>query len=230
MTLPPDSKKASCYDCQTRSRKRRGGLWAHQQVRGGNVKLGMTAPRFLLTLAVASMLWAGNATAQAAIDPQKSSITVRVFKAGVFSAFGHEHEISAPIQQGSFTENPASVELIANARKMRVMDKDISENDRTEIQQTMLGPKVLDSEKFPEIRFRSTGVERVGAGKWIVLGDLTIHGETRPVKVRVESANGRYRGTAELKQKDFGITPVTVAGGTVKVKNELRVEFEIVAR
>ncbi len=192
--------------------------------------MGMTAPRFLLAISAISMLWARNASVQTAIDPQKSSITVSVFKAGVFSAFGHEHEISAPIEQGSFKENPASVELTVDARRMRVMDKGISEKDRTDIQQTMLGPKVLDSEKFPEIRFRSSGFEPLGEGKWIVLGDLTIHGETHPVKVHVEGANGRYRGTAELKQKDFGITPVTVGGGAVKVKNELRIEFDIVSK
>ena len=194
------------------------------------MKLGMTAPRFLLAISAISMLWARNASVQTAIDPQKSSITVSVFKAGVFSAFGHEHEISAPIEQGSFKENPASVELTVDARRMRVMDKGISEKDRTDIQQTMLGPKVLDSEKFPTIRFRSTRVELLGEGKWSLLGDLTIHGETRPVKVRVEGANGRYHGTAELKQKDFGITPVTVGGGAVKVKNELRIEFDIVSK
>jgi polyisoprenoid-binding protein YceI len=89
---------------------------------------------------------------------------------------------------------------------------------------------VLDSERFPEIRFRSTGVEPLGEGRWTVLGDLTIHGETRPVKVRVEGANGHYRGTAELKQKEFGITPVTVGGGAVKVKNELRIEFDLLSK
>src|SRR5438874_13692273 len=183
-----------------------------------------------LVISLSSVLWAADAPAGGAIDPQKSSITVRVFKAGVFSAFGHEHEISAPMQQGSFTENPGSVELTVDARRMRVMDKGVSEKDRTEIQQTMLGPKVLDSEKFPEIRFQSTSVERLGEGKWAILGDLTIRGETRPVKVRVEGQNGHYRGIVELKQKDFGITPVTVAGGTVKVKNELRVEFDIVSK
>ena len=186
--------------------------------------------RLALMIFLAASLRAADAPAGTAIDPQKSSITVRVFKAGVFSAFGHEHEISAPIQQGSFTENPGSVELTVDARGMRVMDKGISEKDRADIQQTMLGPKVLDSEKFPTIRFRSTRVELLGEGKWSLLGDLTIHGETRPVKVRVEGANGRYHGTAELKQKDFGITPVTVGGGAVKVKNELRIEFDIVSK
>jgi len=110
------------------------------------------------------------------------------------------------------------------------MDKDVSDKDRAEIQQTMLGPKVLDSEKYTEIRFHSTQVDRLGEGKWIVHGDLTVRGQTRPVKVEVEGQNGHYRGTAELKQKDFGITPVTVGGGVVKVKNEFRVEFEIVGK
>ncbi len=104
-----------------------------------------------LVISLSSVLWAADAPAGGAIDPQRSSITVRVFKAGVFSAFGHEHEISAPMQQGSFTENPGSVELTVDARRMRVMDKGISEKDRAEIQQTMLGPKVLDSEKFPSM-------------------------------------------------------------------------------
>jgi polyisoprenoid-binding protein YceI len=68
------------------------------------------------------------------------------------------------------------------------------------------------------------------AGKWTVKGDLTIHGETRPVKFEVALRDGHYRGTAEIRQRDFGLTPVTVGGGTVKVKNELRVEFDIVGR
>src|SRR5438094_9376706 len=166
-----------------------------------------------LVISLSSVLWAADAPAGGAIDPQKSSITVRVFKAGVFSAFGHEHEISAPMQQGSFTENPGSVELTVDARRMRVMDKGISEKDRAEIQQTMLGPKVLDSEKFPTIRFRSTRVELLGEGKWSLLGDLTIFGETRPVIVRVEGASGRNNGTAELKQRDLGITPAHMVDG-----------------
>ena len=164
------------------------------------------------------------------IDTQRSLMTIRVFKSGFLSAFGHEHEISAPIQQGSFSEDKPAVELLVDARKLRVMDQSISEKDRAEIQSTMLGPKVLDSEKFPEIRFHSTEIDRLGEGKWIVHGELTLHGQTRPVKVTVEGQNGRYRGSAELRQKEFGITPVTVAGGTVKVKNEVRVEFDIVGK
>jgi len=175
-------------------------------------------------------LWAADAVAPKAIDTNRSVMTVRVFKAGLFSVFGHEHEISAPIQQGSFTESNPSVELTVDARKLKVMDKEVSDKDRAEIQNTMLGADVLDSEKYPEIGFRSTQVDRLGEGKWIVHGNLTVHGQTRPLKVQIKGQSGHYRGWAELKQKDFGITPVSVGGGAVRVKNELRVEFEILGK
>lgn len=164
------------------------------------------------------------------IDTDRSVMAIRVFKAGLFSAFGHEHEIAAPIQQGSFNEEQPSVELSVDARKLRVMDHDVSDKDRAQIQSTMLGPKVLDSEHFPEIRFHSTQIDRLAAGKWIVHGELTIRGQTREVKTEVEGQAGRYRGSTELRQRDFGITPVTVGGGTVKVKNEIRIDFEIVGK
>jgi polyisoprenoid-binding protein YceI len=183
----------------------------------------------VLTVLLASMvISAMSAHAQTSIDPEKSVMTVHVFKAGVFSAFGHEHEVRAPIQQGSFNETNPSVELTVDARKLKVVDKEISEKDRAQVQQDMLGPKVLDSEKFPEIRFHSSSVDRLADGKWLITGDLTLHGQTRPLKVNVDGQSGHYKGEAELKQKDFGITPINVGGGAVKVKNELRVEFDIV--
>jgi polyisoprenoid-binding protein YceI len=171
-------------------------------------------------------LWA----AASDIDTQKSVMTVRVLKAGMFSAFGHEHEISAPIKDGKFSETDRSVELTVDARQMRVMDKEVSDKDRAEIQETMLGPKVLDTGRFSEIHFHSTAVEPAGAGRWTVTGDLALHGQTHPVKLEVRAQNGHYQGTTELKQKDFGIEPIVVGGGAVKVKNELRVEFDIVAK
>jgi hypothetical protein len=182
----------------------------------------------LLCAALLPLAWASEASKQ--IDTEMSVMTVHVYKSGFFSAFGHNHEISAPIERGSFSDDKPAIDLVVNARKMKVMDRDVSDKDKAEIQQTMLGPKVLDTEKFPEISFRSIQVEKLGSSKFVVNGELTLHGQTRPVKVEVEGEGGHYRGSAQLKQTAFGITPITVGGGTVKVKNELRVEFEIVAK
>jgi hypothetical protein len=49
------------------------------------------------------------------------------------------------------------------------------------------------------------------------------------VTLAVTRQDGRYRGTALLKQSDFGIQPISIVGGTVKVKDDLKIEFDIVS-
>ena len=162
------------------------------------------------------------------IDGPHSTLTVRVYKSGFLSAFGHNHEIRAPIQSGEVKESDSpSVELQVDAHKLRVLDPEVSEGTRAQIQDTMHGVQVLDDVHFPEIRFQSTAVEARGPDHWIVHGNLALHGKDRPVAVEVTLKGEHYRGSATLKQTDFGITPVTVAGGTVKVKDEVKIEFEI---
>jgi polyisoprenoid-binding protein YceI len=154
-------------------------------------------------------------------------MTVRVYKAGVLSAFGHDHEIAAPIAGGKVDSAAHTVELHTNASALRVRDPKVSEKDRDEIQTTMLGPDVLDAGRFPEIVFRSTAVEPMGTGSWKVQGTLTLHGQTQPVTAEVRETAGRYVGNSLFKLTDFGIKPVRIAGGAVKVKDEIRIEFDI---
>jgi polyisoprenoid-binding protein YceI len=162
------------------------------------------------------------------VDGPHSTMTVRVYKSGFLSAFGHNHEIRAPIQSGQVKESGSpSVEIRVDARKLRVLDPEASDSTRAQIQETMLGTQVLDADHFPEIRFQSTGVEPKGPDHWIVHGVLALHGKDHPMAVEVTLKDERYRGSATLKQTNFGITPVTVAGGTVKVKDEVKVEFDI---
>jgi polyisoprenoid-binding protein YceI len=195
-----------------------------------------SGPRRIRSLAltlVVSALVGHFQPAQAAtqdIDVEHSTLTIRVYKTGLFSAFAHDHEINAPIRQGGFDEDKQTVDLNVDARTLRVVDPGVSASDRMQIQATMLGPKVLDSDQFQEIKFHSTSVERAGEGKWTLNGELTLHGQTHPVKVEVQGEKGHYRGSAVLKQKNFGITPVSIAGGSVKVKDEIRVEFDIVGK
>jgi polyisoprenoid-binding protein YceI len=163
-----------------------------------------------------------------AIDTSRSSLKVRVSKSGFFSAFGHNHEIEAPIESGAVAESGSlSVELRVHANKMSVLDPEASADTRTQVQKTMLGAQVLDTEHFPEIYFQSTEVEGKGTNHWLVHGTLDLHGQSHPVMVDVTLKDGLYRGLATFKQSRFGIAPVGVAGGTVKVKDEIKIEFEI---
>ena len=170
--------------------------------------------------------FAANAE-QKSIDKQKSVMTVHVSKAGVLSALGHDHEISAHVSGGTVDTAAHHVALRVEAAALRVLDPKTSEKDRAEIQKTMLGPEVLDVTRYPEIAFRSTAAEPMGSGSWKVRGTLTLHGQERPIAVEVTEKAGHYVGTALLKQTDFGIKPVRVGGGAVRVKDELRIEFDI---
>jgi polyisoprenoid-binding protein YceI len=162
------------------------------------------------------------------IDKAKSVITVRVFKTGVFSALGHDHEIAAPVDSGSVNSIGRSVQVRVRTAALRVHDPNASAKDREEIRKTMLGPDVLDAERFPEIVFRSTTAEPSGSnGAWAIHGDLTLHGQTRPIAFEVRDQAGHYVGSTQLKQTDFGIKPVRIAGGTVKVKDEVGIEFNV---
>jgi polyisoprenoid-binding protein YceI len=164
---------------------------------------------------------------QRPIDITKSVLTVRVSKAGAFSAFGHNHQIGAAIASGSVDTAGQTVELRVNAASLKVQDEGVSDKDRAEIEKTMLGPEVLDTNRYHEIAFRSTKAERAANGGWQITGDLTLHGETRPVVVAVKEQGGHYIGRASFRQTEFGMKPVKVAGGTIKVKDEVRIEFDI---
>lgn len=161
------------------------------------------------------------------IDAAKSTLTVRAYKSGLFSALGHDHEIHAPIAEGSVDAKARKVELQVKAGALRVYDPKGSQEDREKVEKTMLGPEVLDVERHPEIRFRSSGVEPGAENAWNVRGELTLHGATHPVTVEVHERDGHYVGSCRFKQTEFGMKPVKVAGGTVRVKDEVRIEFDI---
>jgi polyisoprenoid-binding protein YceI len=162
------------------------------------------------------------------IDRAHSTITVYVYKTGILSTLAHNHEIVAPIEWGEVkgSEN-SSVELRVNSSSLRILDTEVSPDTQAKIQATMQGAEVLDVGRFPEIHFQSTGVESSGADHWVIQGNLDLHGQTHPISFEVALTNGLYEGTAVLKQSAFGITPVRVAGGTVKVKDEIKVAFSI---
>jgi polyisoprenoid-binding protein YceI len=162
------------------------------------------------------------------IDPAHSTMKVYVYKTGILAGLAHNHEIEAPIECGEVndSDNP-SVELRVDSSKLRVLDPEASDGTRATIQATMQGAEVLDVGHFPQIHFQSTEVEPTGTDQWVIHGNLDLHGQTHPISFEVALKDGLYLGAAVLKQTGFGITPVKVAGGTVKVKDEVKVAFSI---
>ena len=165
-----------------------------------------------------------------AIDTQRSTVTVRVFKSGLFRAFADDHIVQAPLVEGSLDDSATPhVQIVIDARRMRVLDPGLSAKDRQEVQGRMLGPEVLDVNRFQWISFHSVAVQRLEAGGWLVRGELDLHGRIHGVLVNVKPEGGHYKGSVPVRQSDFGIVPISVAGGTVKVKDEIVIDFDIVA-
>jgi len=118
-----------------------------------------------------------------------------------------------------------------------VVDPGESEKNRNEVQSTMLGDKVLDAARYPQIQFNSSGVRSVtqkeGVTELQLDGTLRLHGVeklvTIPVRLRMMGGNLTADGELPLLQSNYEIAPVKVGGGAVRVKDRLKISFHIVA-
>lgn len=171
------------------------------------------------------------AAADTPIDAQRSKITIHVGKAGMLSAAGHDHWIDAPISAGIIRESPTPhIEFTVEAAKMTVKpDPKVDAKTQAKIQKDM-EEMTLETKTFSEITFRSTRIESLGNAEWKVEGDLSLHGVTKPVRLTAKRSGDSYSARTVLKQTDYGIRPISVGGGTIKVKNEVEIEFQIVPR
>ena len=176
------------------------------------------------------------------IEAKGSTFTVRAFATGMLSAFGHNPTIAIPDLQGeiqfaSDTLDDASLRIVIQAASL-VVTGDISAKDRQEIERRM-HDEVLETDGFPEIIYecpRPSSIQKMGEGLYVVElnGDLALHGVTRsqPVSARVTVKGDVVRSAGEfsLRQSDYEIKPVSAAGGTVKLKDEIKLSFDIFAR
>jgi len=168
-------------------------------------------------------------TQNAGTGSRQSAVIIHVFKAGLFSGFAHNHVVVAPMGGASMDPAGLKAEVAFVTRDMKVTDPEVSDKDRAEIQSTMLGPKVLDAEKYPEIRFRSSRIEQTAPQRYRVTGTLELHGTSKELAFEVTGTPEHYHGATRLKQSDFGIKPVSLFGGSVKVKDELELELDVYA-
>jgi polyisoprenoid-binding protein YceI len=176
------------------------------------------------------------------LDAARSHVLVHVDKAGLLAMAGHGHEVEAPLAEGRVlldAADPAtsSVELRFAAAALRVTGRDEPPADVPKVQARMAGPEVLDVARFPEIRFRSTAVSVTpsGGSAW----RLALRGELQlrdargalelPLSASLVGDELRVRGQARLLQTAFGLRPISEAG-LEKVKDELLIEIDVVAR
>ncbi|HTS75388.1 MAG TPA: YceI family protein [Bryobacteraceae bacterium] len=163
------------------------------------------------------------------IDVSRSAIVIHVFKAGLFSAAGHEHWVDAPISSGTIDESAQTGEFTVETARMTVRpDPKVDAKTQAQIQKDM-DELTLNTREYPQITFRSRSVESSADG-WRITGELTLHGVTKAIRLDASKQGDAYVARTTLKQTDYRIKPISVAGGTVKVKDEIELEFHIVPR
>lgn len=175
-------------------------------------------------------------------DPAASKFNVQAFADGLLSMFGHDPVFSVKDYQGETSFVPgtfenASLQLTINANSLRVVN-DLKEKDRQDIERTMRH-EVLETAKYPEILFQSRNIalSRIGEGRYRarLIGDLTLHGVTQNNlwingEVTINNDVLNVKGDFAIKQTDYKINLVSVVGGTLKIKNEVKGKFDILAR
>ena len=175
------------------------------------------------------------------INRSRSRLMIKTFASGLLSSFGHDPTFSARDISGelSFVPNDpksAKLNIVVGTNSIEVTG-DISGKDRKDIEKTMR-EDVLQIDRFTEVRFESTGVEgeEVFENQYRVkiTGNFTLHGvtntETIDAQVTVNGDQVRAYGDFTLRQTDYGIKLVSVAGGALKLKDEVKFSFDILAQ
>jgi len=174
------------------------------------------------------------------IVTNRSRFNVRAFAGGALSAFGHNPTIAIREFTGEVRFSPdyisASVlRMVINSDSLSLTD-DVSEKDRKELERTMR-EEALEIARYPEVAYESTAVSgnKLFAGRYKVAieGNLTLHGVTRlcPIEVQIIVSENTLRASGEfsIRQTDYRIKLVSALGGTIKLKDDLKFSFDIVA-
>jgi polyisoprenoid-binding protein YceI len=99
-------------------------------------------------------------------------------------------------------------------------------------------PEFFDSEKFPEIKFKSTKMEKVDSDNYKLHGDLTIKDVTKPVTLNAEfggigkdpwgNVKAGFTVSGKINRKDFGLNwNAALETGGVLVSEDVRINSEI---
>jgi polyisoprenoid-binding protein YceI len=166
---------------------------------------------------------------------------VQVFSGGILSAFGHSPTIALRDFSGEAEVNPDDLErsrlkVTVQVHSLTVTD-DISDKDRHEMERTMQ-EEVLQTSSYPEIVYECStmAANKTAEGRYAVTlnGELTMHGVTRPhsvpARLVLDGDSLRAFGNFSLRQTHYDLKLASVAGGALKVKDEVKFSFNILAR
>ncbi|MGO9599586.1 MAG: YceI family protein [Isosphaeraceae bacterium] len=167
-----------------------------------------------------------------------SEFRVQAFATGLLSVFAHSPTFAARDFKGVFKVDEGdpghmSLDLEVRADSLALLDR-VPLADRRDIEERMRN-ETLEVSAYPEIRYQAQDISFSpdGPGRYHlrINGRLSLHGVTRdhPMEAELRLCNDGLRllGRSTLLMSDYHIKPVTAVGGTIRLKNELRISVEL---
>jgi polyisoprenoid-binding protein YceI len=175
------------------------------------------------------------------IDARRSEFTVQAFSEGMLSFMGHNptfavRRYGGEVQFASGNQSVDSMLLVIETETLTLLDR-VKEKDAAEIENAMLDD-VLETHQFPEIVFVSKNIKMRQTAQATYLaeisGELSLHGVTLRNLIEVEAEFNnrdlRARGEFWLRQSDYNIEQFKALGGSLKVKDAVKISFDIAAQ
>ncbi|WP_109696459.1 YceI family protein [Chitinophaga deserti] len=159
------------------------------------------------------------------IDPAHSEIEFKVKHLMITNVTGHFAQFDATVTAGKDDFSDATISFDADVNSISTKNAQRDEH--------LKSPDFFDAPNHPKLTFTSTGVEKKDADTFVLKGDLTIRGVTKPVALNVEysgvtidpygQTKAGFELTGKINRKDFGLSwsATTEAGGLV-VSDEVR--------
>lgn len=181
--------------------------------------------------------------------PGESDLRVLVFRSGSLAGLGHNHVVSSQdlsgIVSAGDTAATSSIEILLPVESLVVDDPAIrekegsafsaetSEKDIRGTRRNLMSRKLLDGDRFEEIRIVAQRI--FGEFPEInIEAAITIKGSQHLVDLPaiVERYEDRIvaSGSTEISHAEFGLSPFTAAFGTMRVGEQMTFKYRIVAR
>ena len=200
-------------------------------------RLSFAAPAILGLMLASASPAAAQAPAAAAGGPNTWTIDTAHSQA----AFAVKHMMVSTVR-GSFGKTEGTIEYdgknVASIKAEATIDTTTITTNNEKRDTHLKSADFFDVAKFPTITFKSKRAEAAGAGKFKLIGDLTMRGVTKEVTLDVEGpsqpliAQGRARvgatATTKVNRQDYGVSwSRSLDGGGVVVSDEVAITLEL---
>ena len=156
-------------------------------------------------------------TTKWAIDPTHSEITFKV-----------KHLMISNVNGEDFTNSTISANIDASSISTNNNDRDTH----------LKSPDFFEVENYPEITFVSTSIKKIDDDDFKLVGNLTIKGVTKEIKLDTEfggfmkdlygNEKAGFSINGKLNRKDFGLNyNAALEAGGVMIGNEIKINAEI---